>query len=163
MRFTFASWMTKKNSFNREANNGIPVPLRVMVGEVLKETANAYFISVRGKPEPSTHCLHCKRKLTHKVSQYYGLGPTCGKHYYITNITEANLDQHFDDIRKKLANVTWQGRVPKSAVKLTPEEQHTVGFWYEGKEYKVTTTDLTKVREIKEKANAVFYDNIKLI
>lgn len=155
MRFEFAKWLTKETDFHANMNKGKPIPMRVMFGRIMRETEKCYVIEVQGKPEPATHCLHCMRTLTNKVSRYYGLGPTCGKHFYITNITEANLKQHFDDIRKKLSAVTWRGFIPKNSVQMTHEEKVKIAFMYKGKSYIVTTTDETKVQEILTKSDTI--------
>lgn len=155
MRFEFANWLTKRNPFNRDYNNNVPVPMRVMFGQILRETDKCYYVQVYGKPEPTAHCLHCMRKLTHKVSQFYGLGPVCGKHYYITNITEENLEEHFEEIRQKMKEITWRGLVPKHAVKKEYEDIHIIAFEYEGKEYRVKTSDKTKVKEIHNNAKVL--------
>lgn len=160
MRFQFDAWLTKRNDFHNRFNHGIPIPMRVMFGKILKETDKCYYIDVYGKPEPTTHCLHCMRKLTHKVSMYYGLGPVCGKHYYIADVTEETLDAYFDEIRKKMANVRWRGLIPKNAVKIEFEDFYTFEFEYQGKRYRVTTSDLTKVRQIREKSDRIISEHV---
>lgn len=160
MRFEFTQWLTKKNDFNHKFNYGNPVPMRVMFGTILRDTGKCYYVEVYGKPEPTTHCLHCMRKLTHKVSMFYGLGPVCGKHYYISGITEDNLDAHFDEIRSKMALIKWSGLVPKNAVKHTFEEFHTIVFEFGEKQYRVVTSDITKVNQIREKSDSIISDSI---
>lgn len=160
MRFEFRAWLTKPGEFHNNMNKGIPVPMRVMFGKILRETERGLFIDVRGKPEPSTYCLHCMRKLTHKVSMYYGLGPVCGKHFYISNITESDYEKHLDEIRAKLREVHWRGFIPKKAVKVTPEDFHTFEFIYNGTTYRVTTSDKTKIKQIREKSDLILSETI---
>jgi hypothetical protein len=160
MRFQFDSWVTKQSEFHTKFNKGSFAPMRVMFGTILRTTEKCYYVEVCGKPEPSTHCLHCMRKLTHKVSMYYGLGPVCGKHYYIAGITEANLESQFDEIRKKMADITWRGLIPKNAVKVEFEDFHTIVFTFSGKQYQVLTSDMTKVARIKEKSDNILSDVI---
>lgn len=159
MRFEFAQYLTKEDSFfHKKSNNGIAIPMRVMFGTILRETPKAYYIEVYGKPEPGVRCLHCLRKLTHKVSQYYGLGPICGKHYYITNITEENIEQHFEDIRIKMADIVWRGLVPKKDTKVTTEDFHTIQFVFKDVLYKTVTSDKTKVEQIYTKSSKIVSD-----
>jgi hypothetical protein len=152
LRFQFSSWATKKNDFHKKFNKNTPVPMRVMFGTILRETEKCYYVELYGKPEPTTHCLHCLRKLTHNVSMYYGLGPVCGKHYYISGITEANLEEHFDEIRKKMKLIQWSGLVPKGKVTLEYENLYVIEFIYS---YRTKTSDITKVKEIRAKSTKV--------
>jgi hypothetical protein len=160
MRFEFQSWLTKKNSFHNGKNRGIPVPMRVMFGKVISQTDKGYYIEVYGKPEPTTHCLHCMHPLTHKVSMFYGLGPHCGKHFYISGISEENLEEHLDTIRKNMAEVQWKGFVPKVSVHAAPENFHTFEFIYNGTQYRVTTSDMTKVKQIRTKSDRILSEVI---
>ena len=159
MRFEVKQWMTKPNGFNKTMNGGNPMPMRVMFGEIVKTTEKAYVVKVHGKPEPSTHCMHCRRKLTHKVSMFYGLGPVCGQHFYISGVTEENLDKHFQEIRRKLSEVVWYGFIPKSAVNISHETLYEIVFSFDGKEYKVSTKDETSLEEIKLKADKIISIN----
>lgn len=161
MRFEFQHWLLKQSEFHDKLNGGTPIPMLVMVGKILKETDKSYLVEVRGKPEPTTYCLHCGRKLTNKVSMYYGLGPVCGKHYYITNVTEENLQARFEEIRKKMRNIYWKGWVPKKSVSITMEKYHTLIFMYQGQQYKLVTADETKVNEVYKKADKVLSDTVQ--
>lgn len=161
MRFEFQHWLLKRNDFHEKLNKNKPIPMLIMFGKILRETDKSYLIEVRGKPEPTKFCLHCGRKLTNKVSMFYGLGPVCGQHYYITNITEANLDTKFDEIRKKMANVYWQGWIPKNNVTITMEEFHSILFVFNGQQYSIVTSDETKIKEIYEKSDTVLSDTVQ--
>jgi hypothetical protein len=155
MRFEFKPWMTKKNDFHNGTNKGVPVPLRVMFGNIVRQTDKAYYIEVCGKPEPTSICMNCGRELTHKVSMFYGLGPDCGKHFYISMVSEDAIEDYLDEVRKLLSNVTWRGIVPKTAVTVTPEDFHTIEFVYNATGYRVTTSDKTKIRQIHEKSSRI--------
>lgn len=161
MRFEFQHWLTKQTEFHDKLNKGKTIPMLIMFGKILRETDKSYLIEARGKPEPTEFCLHCGRRLTNKVSMYYGLGPVCGQHYYITNITEANLELKFEEIRRKMSNIYWQGWIPKSAVTIEMEKYHSILFNYNGQQYSIVTADETKVKEIYEKSDAVLKDSIQ--
>lgn len=133
----------------------------IMVGKVLRDTDKSYLIEVRGKPEPTEFCLHCGRRLTNKVSMYYGLGPVCGQHYYISNITEANLESKFEEIRKKMSNIYWRGWIPKNNVSITMEKIHSIIFVFKGQQYSIVTTDETKIKEIYEKSDSILSDKVQ--
>lgn len=153
MRFDFKPWLTKDCDLHNSMNKGVPIPLRVMFGEVTRRSNKGCFIEVHGKPEPSTTCMHCGRKLTHEVSLYYGIGPSCGKHYRIPSITSDNYTDKLKEIRASLTSLKWKGFVPYSGVVMTPEESYVIQFIYEGKSYRVETKDKTKVKEIEEKSH----------
>lgn len=143
-------WMTKYGD-NK-------IPMRTMVGIIEKESPKAYKVKLHGSPEPSSKCLHCNKKITNKISQYIGLGPICGQHFYISPVSEEKLDEFIEDAKKKLAEVTWEGWIPKSQiVELTkleeevleePEVRYQVAFKYDGKTYRsnVNSENLLKIR-----------------
>lgn len=123
-RIEVKRWMTQKSEtgsdfqFMAQRNNNIPMPMRVMRCVVLDETRGMYHIAARGHPEPSSNCLHCGKTLTHPVSLLYGIGPVCGGHYHINPFnTKAELDASYEDIKKKMSEITWQGWVIKSGIK----------------------------------------------
>lgn len=161
MRFEFQHWLLKKSDFHDKLNKGKPILMAVMFGNILRETDKSFLIEVRGKPEPTEFCLHCGRRLTNKVSMYYGLGPVCGQHYYITNITEANLEAKFEEIRRKMANIYWRGWIPKNSVNITMEKIHTIIFAFKGQQYSIVTSDETKIKEIYTKSDNVLSDNMQ--
>lgn len=88
-----------------------PMPMRVMVGKITRETAKAYYMELHGQALPVVTCMRCGRSLTNPISRHYGLGPEClGKVGIVVDIGQVNL------IREKLLNVCWRGYVPKSAI-----------------------------------------------
>lgn len=163
MKFTFDKWLLKKCDFHDKFNHGRVIPLRVMYGVIKSETEKCYYIEVEGKPSPSSFCLHCGRKITNKVSLYYGLGMICGKHYGISNVSEDNLDKKLEEIRAKLKSIKWVGLVPKKSVKVEEEYLYEIIFSYKGKDYRVVTSDETKVEEIKNKSDSIIDIKIKHI
>lgn len=155
MKFVFDQWLTKESNFHKKFNKGRTIPLRVMFGVVTRQTDSCYYIEVYGKPEPTTKCLHCRRPLTNKASLFYGLGPTCGKYYGITGVTEENINANYDMIRLRLKEVTWKGLVPKKSVKIAMEDFITFDFIFNGKEYRVKTSDMTKIKQIRESSDEI--------
>ena len=100
-------------------NGGVPMPMRVMVGKKLKETKGMVKMELRGEiiQEVNPVCMKCGRELTNPVSQYFGIGPECGGHHYISPFeTDAELRQAVAETRKQLQNITWTGWVIKSAI-----------------------------------------------
>ena len=149
------SWLTK-----RDDN---PMPMRVMVGYVTKETAKSVYVHLHGQPEPSSTCLHCNRELTHPVSIMYGIGPICGGHYHIPNVSMENVMDYYEEIRAKLAAVTWEGWLPRGHIVIEPtgeDEEVAANSWditfvYQGIKYHVITNKPEKKVEILAKADKV--------
>ena len=127
-RIEVKAWMCKTSEpgsdfqFMKQRNNNIPMPMRVMRCIIMDETPGMFRIAARGHPEPSKVCLHCGRTLTHPVSLLYGVGPICGQHFHINPLnSKEELDQAYNSIREKMAEITWQGWVIKSGIKsMTP-------------------------------------------
>lgn len=116
-RIKVRQYMTKQWDFNDKWNNGQPMPMRVMVGKVLKETKGMVQMELWGKPMPTSCCMVCGRKLTHPVSLHYGIGPECGGHFHINPYnTEAELQQEYEALKAKMAEIKWTGWVVKSAI-----------------------------------------------
>lgn len=91
-----------------------PVPMRVMYGTIERETPKGLLVKMKGKPAPTSHCMVCGRQLKHPVSLLYGIGPECGEHYHINPFgTEEELNEHYESLRQKLADVTYDGWLPK--------------------------------------------------
>lgn len=110
---------TPSFDFMDKWNNGVPMPLRVMVGKKLKETKGMVKMELRGEivQEVNPVCMKCGRTLTNPVSQYFGIGPECGGHNYINPFeTDAELWQAVAETRKQLQNITWTGWIIKSAI-----------------------------------------------
>lgn len=121
--FTVKSYMTKKATpdfdFMAKWNDDIPMPLRTMVGSIVRETKGMYFIKVHGDiiSEVTPICMACGKPITNPVSQYFGLGPVCGKHNYVNPFdNECDLKLAVGKYRQQLKSMTWSGWIPKSAV-----------------------------------------------
>lgn len=122
-KITVKTYMTQQASpgfdFMAKWNNNVPMPLRVMVGTVEKETRGMVYMKLHGDivAEKITTCMKCGRQLTNPVSQYFGLGPECGGHNYVNPFnTEEELRAAISNYREELRNITWEGWVIKSAI-----------------------------------------------
>lgn len=125
-RIKVRQYMTKPSEpgfdFMKQHNNDTPMPMRIMYGEVVDETKGMLKMKLHGKPEPSSICLHCGRPLTNPISLLYGIGPECGKHFYINPLgSKEALDAAMDSIRANLTAVTWEGWIIKSAIEEMEE------------------------------------------
>lgn len=121
-KITVKSYMTEPATstfdFQDKWNKGIPMPMVTMIGTVIKETRGMFYMELHGQAEPTCNCLHCGRSLTNKVSMLYGIGPICGEHYGINPFdTEEELNEHFEELKKKISEIKWEGWVIKSAIK----------------------------------------------
>ena len=85
-RVRVKQYMTKPATpdfdFMAKWNNNKPMPLRVMVGEKIKETRGMVYMTLHGDilEERTLCCMKCGRPITNSVSQFFGLGPECGGH-----------------------------------------------------------------------------------
>ena len=114
-RITVRQYMIKpataEFSFHDKWNNGVPMPLRTMVGHVIQETAGMVKMELHGEARPSGTCMRCGRTITHPVSLLYGIGPECGGHHHISpdGMTLAQC-------REAVSKITWTGWIIKSAI-----------------------------------------------
>ena len=114
-QITVKRYMTQKSTpefnFMQQWNNDAPMPLRTMVGTVEKETKGMIYMKLHGVGLETVTCMCCGKELTNPVSRHYGIGPVCmnkvGIHCDIENIGE---------IKEKLAEVTWEGWIIRSAI-----------------------------------------------
>ena len=97
--------------FMEKWNKNIPMPMRVMVGEEIKETPGMVYMKLRGKGIATITCMRCGRTLTNPISRHYGIGPECMCKLGLT----ANIDD-VDVIKEQLADVTWEGWIIKKAI-----------------------------------------------
>ena len=112
---TVRQYMTKPASpefdFMDRMNKGIPMPMRTMVGTVVKETKGMVYMKLHGQGLRTVTCLRCGRELTHPVSRYHGIGPECiqklGMCYSVTDV---------DAIKEALIDIKWEGWIIKSAI-----------------------------------------------
>lgn len=124
-------YMTQPSSpsfdFQDKWNNGVPMPMRIMVGTVLKETKGMYKMELHAEltEELPDICMKCGRALTNPVSRYFGIGPECGGHNYTNPFdTEDELKAAVKVHKEQLRKVTWTGWVIKSAI----EEQTVLRY-----------------------------------
>lgn len=122
-RIKVKKYMTEKASpqfdFMAKWNNNEPMPLRMMTGTVDKETRGMVHMTLHGDmyAEQMCTCMKCGKRLTNKVSQYFGIGPECGGHNYVNPFdTDEELKKAVADYRKKLVAITWSGWIIKSAI-----------------------------------------------
>lgn len=120
---TVKGYMTKKASpefdFMAKWNNNVPMPMRTMVGTVVKETKGMVYMKLHGEllTERTFTCMCCGRPLTNPVSQFFGVGPECGGHNYTHPFdTDEELRQAVEAYKKVLLAKTWEGWIIKSAI-----------------------------------------------
>ena len=120
---TVKPYMTKKASdgfdFMEKWNKNIPMPMRTMVGTVVKETRGMVYMKLHGAllAERTYTCMCCGRQLTNPVSQFFGVGPECGGHNYTHPFeTDEQLREAVEEYKKVLLNKTWEGWIIKSAI-----------------------------------------------
>ena len=114
-RVTVKKYMTEKASpgfdFMARWNNDNPMPLRTMTGTIEKETRGMIYMKLHGVGESVVRCMRCGRLLTNPISQHYGIGPECmSKLGFVCDIEDV------DTIKKKLADVVWEGWIIRSAI-----------------------------------------------
>lgn len=117
------SWMLKESTsdftFMKDVNNNIPMPLLIMYGEKIGETARMVKMRLHGdiKDRITHRCMRCGIEITNPVSQFFGMGPICGGHNYTNPFSsEEELNKAVAQYREKLVNTTWVGYIPKSAI-----------------------------------------------
>jgi len=123
-------WMTLKSDdtfdFMKKFNNDIPMPLVIMyTSGKLAETKGMVKMTLHGdiKQRVITTCMACGRPITNKISQFFGIGPICGGHNYVSPFdTEEELDEAVAAYREKLVNTIWTGWIAKSAIKSIEDE-----------------------------------------
>jgi hypothetical protein len=127
-RIKVKSYMTKPASpnfdFMAKWNDNKPMPLRVMVGEMIKETRGMVYMVLHGDilAERTMTCMKCGRPITNEVSQFFGLGPECGGHSYTNPFnSEAELKEAVEVYRKQLHKTVWEGWVIRSAIEELSE------------------------------------------
>lgn len=109
---------TSTFDFQDKWNNGIPMPLFIMQGEVIKETRGMYYMNLQGKAEPTTKCLVCGKALTNPISKLYGVGPECSDKIGLIRIeSEEESKEKLEHIMEQIDDISWTGWVIKSAIK----------------------------------------------
>jgi len=128
-KITVKKYMTEPATstfdFQDKWNNGKPMPLCIMQGEVIKETRGMYYMNLQGKAEPTSKCLVCGKNLTNPVSKLYGVGPECSDKIGLIRIeSEEEVKEKLKDIMEQIDDITWKGWVIKSAIKEWEEIEH---------------------------------------
>ena len=106
--------------FHDRWNNGVPMPLRTMVGTIEKETKGMVYMKLRGDicSHLTQTCMKCGREITNPVSRYFGMGPECGGHNYVHPFSsDEELKEAVEKYRKEVLNqITWEGWIIKTAI-----------------------------------------------
>lgn len=125
-RITVKKYMTEPATvsfdFQDKWNSGIPMPMITMEGKVIQETRGMYKMKlhaiINDISKPVERCYNCGRALTHPVSRLYGIGPECGRHFYINPFDSIEeLKEHLTELQSRLRDIEWEGFVIKSAIK----------------------------------------------
>ena len=121
-KITVKKYMTEPATanfdFQDKWNDGKPMPLCIMQGEVIKETRGMYYMSLKGKAEPTSKCLVCGRVLLNPVSKLYGIGPECSEKVGLIRIeSKEEAKEKLKHIMEQIDDITWTGWVIKSAIK----------------------------------------------
>lgn len=121
-KITVKKYMTEPATanfdFQDKWNNGKPMPLCIMQGEVIKETRGMYYMRLQGKAEPISRCLVCGKPLTNPVSKLYGIGPECSEKVGIIRVeSEEEAREKWNELVQQIGNIKWEGWVIKSAIK----------------------------------------------
>jgi hypothetical protein len=105
-------------NFHDKWNNGLPMPMRIMVGKILEETPGMYKMKLSARVlDNQSVCMRCGRSLSNNVSKYFGIGPECGGHGYNNPFNSPQeLKQAIDEMDKKLRQIEWEGWVIKKAI-----------------------------------------------
>lgn len=109
---------TSTFDFQDKWNNGIPMPLCVMTGTVIKETRGMFYMNLHGTAEATCRCSVCGKSLTNPVSKIYGVGPECSNKIGLIRIeTEEEAKEKWKEISSHLVDIKWEGWVIKSSIK----------------------------------------------
>lgn len=121
-KITVKKYMTEPATstfdFQDKWNDGKPMPLCIMQGEVIKETRGMYYMNLQGKAEPTSRCLVCGRVLLNPISKLYGIGPECSEKIRLIRIeSEEEAKEKLKHIMEQIDDISWTGWVIKSAIK----------------------------------------------
>lgn len=127
-RITVRQYMTKPATpefdFMAKWNNNTPMPLRTMVGVIVKETKGMVYMDLHGDiiDKITPRCMKCGKPITNPVSQYFGMGPECGGHNYVSPFeNEAELKEAVESYKAKLRDIKWSGWIIRSAIERMEE------------------------------------------
>ena len=120
------SYMLNKSTddfnFMRVWNNDIPMPLRLMRGEIIQESRSMYKMKLHGIVN-KTICSRCGRELYNATSKIVGIGPECASvlGVEVSMFNKQASEQFIKEMEQKIRNTVWEGWVPKTAI-LTLKE-----------------------------------------
>lgn len=129
---TVKPYMTKPASpefdFMKKWNNDVPMPMRTMVGKVIKETRGMVYMDLHCEilQERTFICMKCGKELTNPVSQFFGVGPECGGHNYTHPFSsDEELKATVEAYKKQLLDTKWSGWIIRSAItQFTPKGEN---------------------------------------
>ena len=121
-KITVKKYMTEPATMNFDFqdkwNNGKPMPLCIMQGEVIKETRGRFQMNLQGKAEPASRCLGWGKTLTNPIAKLYGIGPECSEKVGLIRIeSEEEAKEKLKHIMEQIDDITWAGWVIKSSIK----------------------------------------------
>lgn len=120
-KITVKKYMTEPATanfdFQDKWNDGKPMPLCIMQGEVIKETRGMYYMNLQGKAEPTSKCLVCGKNLTNPISKLYGIGPECSEKVGLIIESEEEAKEKLKHIMEQIDDISWSGWVIKSSIK----------------------------------------------
>ena len=121
-KITVKKYMTEPATanfdFQDKWNNGEPMPLCIMQGEVIKETRGMYYMNLQGKSEPTSKCLVCGKNLKNPISKLYGIGSECSEKVGLIRIeSEDDAKEKLKHIMKQIDDISWSGWVIRSSIK----------------------------------------------
>lgn len=110
---------TPEFDFMAKWNDDNPMPMRIMQGKRIKETAGMVYMELHGLAKPTITCFCCGKELTNPISRHYGVGPVCLSKL---GITFAIDDE--ENIKEELVKIEWKGWVIRSSIlEQKPVEQ----------------------------------------
>lgn len=109
-------------NFMRVWNDDVPMPLRLMRGEILQESRSMYKMKLNGIVN-KTICSRCGRELYNATSKIVGIGPECASvlGVDVSMFNKQASEQFIKEMEQKIRNTVWEGWVPKTAI-LTLKE-----------------------------------------
>lgn len=102
---------TPEFDFMAKWNDDNPMPMRIMQGKRIKETAGMVYMELHGLAKPTITCFCCGKELTNPISRHYGVGPVCLSKLGIT----FDIDDE-ENIKEELVKIEWKGWVIKSSI-----------------------------------------------
>ena len=121
-RIAVKKYMTEPASpsfdFMAKWNDNKPMPMRIMIGTVEKETRGMVYMNLHGEARETITCVCCGKELTNPISRHYGIGPVCMSKVGIMR----DVDD-IDSIKDDLVNIKWSGWIIKSAIVSREEVQ----------------------------------------